>query len=537
MPGYAGAPVSGQPMSGVPGQPVSGGPGQPVSGPGQPAYGSQLPSLPPPPLAGQPVSGAPGQYPVSAPPVSGAAVHSTYTPPHGYDPGTPPQGYGQPSHGYAPPVSGAGAGVAPVSGGVAGPAGVGFAHPATPPGHWAAVPTAPHHTVQNQSTTGTVYTGGSVPAVEPMQPPQDNRDSRVIPVWDVPSSPRPGGVATAQPAPAPVAAPPTQRRSPIKMIVAGVVAVWILIAAVVIVMNLPGGDSDTKVPNVAGRTQDAAETQLKAAKLEIGAIEYEESATVPENMIIRTEPAADKKVDPGTKVKLVLARKPGSTEVTLPDVANKTQDDATTALTAAGLTAGDIGYENSDTIAEGLVIRTEPAANTAVPTGSPVKLILAQKPGQTQPAAQPCHVPDLAHQPREYAEQQLKNAGISYTIKKEDSDSVQPGTVIRTDPGPGQLSQCRKVTVVVSWGVPVTVPDVIGDPEQYAKQQITDKNLKASVKYDNYCGPAENKDAVVTSQNPHGGSTAHDGDTVTITIPKYTGPCASNKTTNDQETT
>ena len=62
-------------------------------------------------------------------------------------------------------------------------------------------------------------------------------------------------------------------------------------------------------------------------------------------------------------------------------------------------------------------------------------------------------------------------------------------------------------------------------------------NLKASVKYDNYCGPNENKDAVVTSQNPHGGSSAHDGDTVTITIPKYTGVCASSKTTNDQATT
>jgi beta-lactam-binding protein with PASTA domain/actin-like ATPase involved in cell morphogenesis len=574
MSGIPGAPVSAQPMgqpvsaqpysaapagpvSGVPGQfsgaPMpgfAGAPGQPVSGgPGQPAYG--------PPLGGPvsaPPMGAPGQYPVSAPPVSGAPgqvsgppahvsgapAHATYTPPHGYG---QPQGYAQPTtppHGYAPPVSGAGAAM-PVSGGpvpVSGSAGVGFAHPATPPGHWAAVPTAPHHTLSNQgqSATGTVYTGGSVPAVEPMHPPLDNRASRVIPVWDVASSPR-HPVATNQAAPVAAAPPTTQRRSPIKVIVAGVVAVWIIVAAVVILMNLPGGGSDTKVPNLAGQTQDDAATQLKAASLAVGNITYEDSTSVPANMIIRTEPAADKKVDPGTKVTLVLARTPGADQVTLPDVANKTQDDATAALTTVGLAAGEVVYEQSDTVGENLVIRTEPAANTQVPAGSPVKLVLAQKPGQTQQAQPPCHVPDLAHQPREYAEQQLKNAGIQYQIKKEDSDSVQPGTVIRTDPGPGPLEHCRRVTVVVSQGLPIPVPDVIGDPEGYAKQQIIDVHLKASVKYDNYCGPAENQDAVVKSQNPHGGSTAHDGDTVTITIPKYTGTCASSKTTNDQATT
>ncbi|GIJ55929.1 PASTA domain-containing protein [Virgisporangium aurantiacum] len=530
--GYAAAPVSGQPF---PGQPVS---GQPVSG--QPVSGQPFP--------GQPVSGAAGVYPtsgapgpVSGPPahVSGAPVHATYTPPHGVG-GTPPQGYAAapvstPPHGYAAaPVSGGGA---PQS------AGVGFAHPATPVGHWAAVPTAPHQTVnQGPNTTGTVYTGGSVPPVEPLQPPQDNRDSRVIPVWTVNDAPRPG-TASRQPAaapapvPAPTPAPTTGRRSPIRLIVAGVVAVWIIVAAVVIAMNLPGDDSGTKVPNLAGRSQDDATTTLKAAKLDVGTIIFEDSTDVPANMIIRTEPAADKKVDPGTKVTLVLARTPGSATVALPDLANKTQDDAVAGLTAVGLTSGDVVYEESTTVGEGLVIRTEPAANTQVPPNTAVKLVLASKPGAQTPVAQPCHVPDLAHQNRDYAEQQLKNAGIQYQIKKEDSDSVQPGTVIRTDPGPGRLEHCRRVTVVVSQGVPIRVPDVIGDPEGYAKQQILDVKLKASVRYENYCGATETKDAVVTAQNPHGGSTAHEGDTVTITLPKYTGVCASNKTTNDEATT
>jgi len=158
-----------------------------------------------------------------------------------------------------------------------------------------------------------------------------------------------------------------------------------------------------------------------------------------------------------------------------------------------------------------------------------VKLILAKKPGTTPQQAQPCTVPDVAHQARDYAETQMKNAGVPYQVKKEESDHVAVGTVIRTDPGAGRLEQCRRVTIVVSQGVPIHVPDVMGDPEGYAKQQITDARLKPSVKYSNYCGASEDKEAVVTTQSPGGGSTAHEGDTVTITIPKYTGPCPSKK--------
>jgi beta-lactam-binding protein with PASTA domain len=464
---------------------------------------------------------------MSGPPahVSGAPVQGSYTPPHGYaQPGTTPP------HGYAQPVSGAGSGPGHGPGGSA-PAGVGFAHPQTPVGHWAAVPTAPHHTVSNAGTTGTVYTGGAVPAVEPLQPP-GNRDGNVIPVWNVADAPRPGVVENRAAEAAPPTATTTRRRSPVKLIVAGVVAAWILIAAVVIVWNLPG-DPDTKVPNVAGVSQDTAATQLKAAKLAVGTITYEDSTDVPENMIIRTDPAADKRVDEGTKVTLVLARAPGTTPLVLPDLANKTQAEATAGLTSVGLLAGEVTSEPSSTVGEGLVIRTEPAANTPVPPGATIKLILASRPtGQTQ-QTQPCHVPDVLHKPRDHAEQAMKNANVPYQIKKEDSDHVAVGTVISTDPGAGRLEQCRKVTIVVSQGVPIHVPDVVGDPEGYAKQQIVDAKLKASVKYSSYCGAAENQEAVVKTQSPGGGSTLHEGDTVTITIPKYTGPCASNKTTND----
>jgi serine/threonine-protein kinase len=379
----------------------------------------------------------------------------------------------------------------------------------------------------NQSSTGTVYTGGSVPPPEPLTP-EPSRDSRVIAVWDVPDSP--GPIVRPLPASAPAATlNETPRRSPVKIIVAAVVAAWIVIAAVVLVVNLSDRPARASVPDVAGVSQDDAQTRLLSAGLKLGEVRFEDSTAVPPNMIIRTEPPAKQKVASGTRVTLVLARAVGdpSSTVALPDVANKSRDDAIAGLSAVGLTAGEEAYEESGTVAEGLVIRTEPPANSQVPQGSSVKLVLASKPGHQPPVTQPCTVPDVAHKPRDHAVSDLDHAKVPYQIKKEESHDVAAGTVIRTDPGAGRYDPCRKVTVYVSQGQPIHVPNVIGRGEDYARDTITGEKLKVSVKYDNYCGPSATKDAVVTAQNPHGGSTAHEGDTVSITLPKYTGVCPS----------
>jgi beta-lactam-binding protein with PASTA domain len=536
-----GAPVPGAPISGAPisSAPTSGGHGHPgmshpTSGAAAAAYGPVST-----PSGGYPVSTPPGGYPVS-------------TPPGGYPVSTPPGGYpvsGPPGHGpvSGPPVSVPpgypGAPVSPSSGGPAGvpggaaAAGIGFAHPVhNPVGSWASVPTAPHSTVPGsaQGNTGTVYTGGHVlPPPEPLAP--GDRDSRVIPVWNPADIQRP--VATPMnptgPAPAPAASLNQRpRRSPMKMIVAAITAVWIVIAGVVILLSLPDGDK-AKVPNLAGVSQTDATNKLESAGLKVGEVQFQETADVSPGTIIRTDPAAERKVKPGTRVKLVVAQAPTSTEgetLALPDMANKTAEAAIAALTAAGLTPGEVTYEASSSVSEGMVIRTEPAASTQVAKGTTVKIFVATKPGQQQQGTPPCTVPDLAHKAREYAESELGKAKIRYEVKREESHSVNPGVVIRTDPAAGHYDPCRKVTVYVSKGPPIHVPNVVGMGEQLAISEIQGPGLKASVKRDNYCGPTETKEEEVTAQSPSGGSTAYAGDTVTITIPKYTGACASAKT-------
>jgi beta-lactam-binding protein with PASTA domain len=75
--------------------------------------------------------------------------------------------------------------------------------------------------------------------------------------------------------------------------------------------------------------------------------------------------------------------------------------------------------------------------------------------------------------------------------------------------------------------MPIPVPHVVGMSEGLASSEITGVGLKVSVRRDNYCGPSETREEEVTAQSPSGGSNAYVGDTVTITIPKYTGVCPS----------
>jgi hypothetical protein len=460
----------------------------------------------------QSVKRAPRRTPAQGPsPVDGAAPVSAAPVSDGSD-------YGNPGAPVSPSAYTAAAG--PVSG-------MGFASPVqNPVGSWAAVPTAPHRTVPDRAQgeevpTGTVYTSGNVlRSPEPLAPV--NRDDRVIPVWDVAEAPRPA----ATPVPTESSTGSLNRRPgrhSVKTVVAAGIAIWIVIAAVVILVNLPGGSTKARVPDLAGASQADAATRLKAAGLRMGEVSHEVSTTVADNMIIRTDPPANRKVSSDTPVKLVLARQVDpKVMVVVPNVANKNHNDAIAILTSAELTPGEVIREKSDSVTNGTVIRTEPTADSQVPKGTSVKIVLATNDPTSSPTVRTCTVPDVVSQPQVDAESVLKKANLTYNVKKELSTSVQKGTVIRTDPGAGRYDRCGTVTVYVSLGGPCQdgPPNVLGLTEADAKAKMAESGCKVGVIYDKYCPPPI-KAEVVTAQRPSPGGT------FIITIPRRKDVCPS----------
>jgi len=66
--------------------------------------------------------------------------------------------------------------------------------------------------------------------------------------------------------------------------------------------------------------------------------------------------------------------------VTVPNVEKLTQDDATTAITAAKLKVGTSTQQTSTTVASGIVISQDPANGSSVAEGSAVNLVISSGP-------------------------------------------------------------------------------------------------------------------------------------------------------------
>ena len=152
--------------------------------------------------------------------------------------------------------------------------------------------------------------------------------------------------------------------------------------------------------------------------------------------------------------------------VQVPDVVGETLDVAKEKIEVAGLVVGDVKEEVSTEYKEGTVIRTSPGANTSRMEGSKVDIFVARVAMVT--------VPNLIGSDADSAQKELEELGFKVTLKKEYSDTVEEGYVIKTDPvANSSKEKGSTITVVVSKGVqPKTVPDVTGKSQDTAKQLL-----------------------------------------------------------------
>ncbi|MDE2409005.1 MAG: PASTA domain-containing protein [Actinomycetales bacterium] len=157
----------------------------------------------------------------------------------------------------------------------------------------------------------------------------------------------------------------------------GVIIVGLIVWFIAIGGNLPNlvinpnPTAGVSVPNVVGMTFTDGEKALTDAKL-LDTKAYQQSDTVPVDTIISTDPPAGTKVGENQLVTVYVSSGKGQAQV--PDLANLTEDAATTALTNAKLALGTINPVNSATVAQGKVVSSDPVAGTSVAAGSSINL-------------------------------------------------------------------------------------------------------------------------------------------------------------------
>jgi serine/threonine-protein kinase len=149
----------------------------------------------------------------------------------------------------------------------------------------------------------------------------------------------------------------------------------------------------------------------------------------------------------------------------------QTESEARIRIEERGLKA-DVVPEENDQVPAGQVFGQTPGFGIKLEKGKPVTLQVSQGKGEVK-------VPDVTGETLDDAQQRLADADLQYRVLQETSDTVDPGTVIRTDPPAG--SQAPKESVVKIYASSgkeqVEIPDVSGQNPVEASNALGAKTL------------------------------------------------------------
>ncbi|HEX6311113.1 MAG TPA: PASTA domain-containing protein [Acidimicrobiia bacterium] len=281
-------------------------------------------------------------------------------------------------------------------------------------------------------------------------------------------------------------------------IVVGVAVALVVAIAVGLFLARPGG-ATVPAPSLVGLSREEAVTRASDAGV---LLEFRErDSDDPQGVIVGQSPGAGEWLSEGGTVTVFVSR--GPPPVPVPDVTGQAQGEAELVLAGAGFGV-NVVTEHHEEVAEGLVLRTEPAANADAAPDSTVTLVVSAGPA-------PVPVPDVVGVTFEEAAAALAERRFGVQQADEFSDTVPAGVVVRTDPAAGvEAARDSTVTVVVSKGPElVAVPAVRGQTVEAASALLREVGLVPDV--DNF-----EPGGRVRQQDPDPGTQLRRGEEVTL---------------------
>ncbi|HUK93707.1 MAG TPA: Stk1 family PASTA domain-containing Ser/Thr kinase [Gaiellaceae bacterium] len=263
------------------------------------------------------------------------------------------------------------------------------------------------------------------------------------------------------------------------------------------------------VPLVIDLQEAKAVNKVQNANL-VPHVVRQTSQTVAAGVVTGQSPDAGTRVAKNTTVTINVSS--GKPKVQVPDVMGKSQSDAESALTQAGLVAKVFSVHSGKPA--GTVTGQDPGAGTMVVQGSRVRINVSSGPT-------PVSVPYVVGQSFASASSVLQGAGFG--VKRVNVDSNQPkDTVVSQDPT-NSAAPGATITLTVSKGPPATtVPDVTNNDVDSATATLQAAGFKVSVQTQDVTDPG--LDGIVLSQKPTGDTMAPKGSTVTITVGNFAVP-------------
>lgn len=292
-------------------------------------------------------------------------------------------------------------------------------------------------------------------------------------------------------------------------------------------------EDQVKVPNVVGMTEEEAKETLNKEGLGFHVAAREESKKYEKGTVSGQKTAAGEKVDKNTTIEVVVSSGLIGEEILVPDVSGMSEDEAQKALYEEGFKDVESEFEYSDSVAEGDVIGTTPAANSKATEDTQIIMKVSK-------GAEKKTVPNVVGKKDADAQQAIKDAGL--TVGKatyEYNDSVPQGQVIsQTVAGGKKVTAGTSVGITVSNGPKpaekVSVPPVTNTSLNNAKQLLSSAGLgTGNVTYQYSDSVASGN---VISCSPGVGTSVEEGTSVSLVVSQGPEPVQGGNDTDGSET-
>ncbi|MFC5066315.1 Stk1 family PASTA domain-containing Ser/Thr kinase [Actinomycetospora atypica] len=297
----------------------------------------------------------------------------------------------------------------------------------------------------------------------------------------------------------------------------GVLGGVVLLAAVLagLFFLVAPGNNEVAVPDVANQTQDVALRTLTGQGLKPNVVPVASDASQV-GRVLRTDPPAGAEVEPETVIAMQVGR--GPDRVQAPNLVGQTADAAQRIAQGAGLTLTPVPQQRQvdDQSQVGKVLSQDPPSGTLLSPGTAIQLTVGQQ-------RQTIKVPDVTGQDQATARTTLEGVGLEVTVTQIDAGG-NAGSVVSTSPSAGStVNVGSTVTVQVSKGNQVGVPDVVGKSRADALSALASAGFTGNLQATSQDVDDPGQDGKILSQSPSAGSQAGAGDTIQVTVGRYTG--------------
>ncbi len=309
------------------------------------------------------------------------------------------------------------------------------------------------------------------------------------------------------------------------LITAACVAAFALLAYLMSSMlSGPSGPTPQPLKSYVNMDTKAAFQELSSRGYNVQ-IRDQDSTPDQVNKVVNQTPPPSSLVKQGDSIILFNGTGPG--QVAVPDLSGKLPAEAAAALQQVGL---QLDPNQDTTVTDdpalfGRVVKSLPSVGTTVNKGRSIHVWIGK-------AIEKTTVLDVRGQPYTTASQLLQQAG--FQVVRQQQDSPQPAdTVIGENPAGGsQAPKGSTVTLIVSTGSQITMPDLRGKTEEEAQSALQAAGWNGQLLVQEVPTTDITQDGKVQSTNPAPSSTVGKTQSVVLYIASFGGkqpPSSSTK--------